>query len=82
MVPKMVAPCGLNFYIFISFHGSWQTKNQNYQPQDEKKLAVFYSHVHSSNKTPFMENPKITMWQQKLQLCWILKLENEMKLKN
>jgi hypothetical protein len=60
----MVAPCGLNFYIFISFHGSWRTKNQNYQPQDEKKIYVFLfpcTLIKQNNKTLFMKNPKITM---------------------
>jgi hypothetical protein len=47
----MVAPCGLNFYIFINFHGPLQTKNQNYQTQDEKNWMFYYPHVHSSNKT-------------------------------
>jgi hypothetical protein len=70
MVPKMVTPCDLNFNIFVSFHGPWQTKNHNYQLQEENKLDVFLStcaFLKQNNKTPFKENPKITMWQQKLQ---------------
>jgi hypothetical protein len=41
----MVAPCGLNFYIFINFHGPWQTKNHNYQTQDEK-IGCFFIHMY------------------------------------
>ncbi len=47
-----------------------QTKNHFYQSQDEKKWDVFLSTctpVKHKNITPFMENPKAKMWQQKLQ---------------
>ncbi len=57
----MVAPCGLYLLIFMD-HA--QTKNHNYQPQNEKKLDGFLStctFIKHNNKTPFMENPKAKM---------------------
>jgi hypothetical protein len=47
-----------------------QTKIHNYQPQDENKFEFFLfacTPIKHNNKTPFMENPKAKMWQQKLQ---------------
>jgi len=41
-----------------------QTKNHNYQPQDEKKFDVFLTMctpIKHNNKIPFMENPKAKM---------------------
>jgi hypothetical protein len=45
---KMVAPCGLNLYIFISNHGPCANKkNHNYQLQDEKKIRCFFIHIYT-----------------------------------
>jgi hypothetical protein len=41
MAPKVVAPCDLNLYILLVFMDHVQTKNDNYQPQDEKKLDIY-----------------------------------------
>jgi hypothetical protein len=40
-----------------------QTKNHNYQPQDEKKFGYFFVHMytHQAEQTPFMENPETKM---------------------
>ncbi len=82
----MVAPCGLDLYIFISFMDHVQTKNHNYQPQDEKnKLMVFCPHVHSSSTTTKHLSWKILKPKcdnkNYRKLCQTFKLENEMKQK-
>ncbi len=57
-----------NIFLLV-FMDHVQTKNHNYQPQDEKKLNVFLptcTPIKHNNKTPFMENSKAKMLQQKL----------------
>jgi hypothetical protein len=50
MTPEMVAPYGLILFLFLFlsiFMDHVQTKNHNYQPQDEKKFGSFinmYTH--------------------------------------
>jgi hypothetical protein len=43
----MVAPCGLNLFIYINFMDHVQTKNHNYQPQNEKKKRWFFIHIYT-----------------------------------
>jgi hypothetical protein len=50
----------------------------------KKKLDVFLSTctpIKQNNKTPFMENSKAKVLQQKYKRCQILKLGSEMRLK-
>jgi hypothetical protein len=64
MAPKVVAPCDLNLYILLVFMDRVQTKNDNYQPQDEKNLDIYFfgcTPIKHNNKTPFMKNPKTKM---------------------
>ncbi len=42
-----MAPCGLNFYIFINFHEPHANKNQNYQPKNENKFQCFLIHMYT-----------------------------------
>ncbi len=60
-----MAPCDLNLYILLVFIDLMQTKNDNYQPQDEN--WYIYTPINHNNKTPFMKNPKTKMWWQKIQ---------------
>jgi hypothetical protein len=54
-----MAPCDLNLYILLVFIDLMQTKNDNYQPQDEN--LYIYTPINHNNKTPFMKNPKTKM---------------------
>jgi len=47
MTPKMVAPCGLNLFILLVFMNHVQTKNHNYQAQDENKIRHFFIHIYT-----------------------------------
>jgi hypothetical protein len=66
----MVARCGLNLFIFINFHEPCANKKiiiMKYKMK--KKIGCFFIHstpIKHNNKTPFMKNPKIKMWQQKM----------------
>jgi len=42
-----MAPCDLNLYILLVFIDLMQTKNDNYQPQDEK----IYIYIHLPTTT-------------------------------
>jgi hypothetical protein len=42
-----MAPCDLNLYILLVFIDLMQTKNDNYQPQDEN----LYIYIHLSTTT-------------------------------
>jgi hypothetical protein len=60
---KMVAPCGIYLFLLV-FMNHGQTKNHNYQAQDENKFGFFLSTctpIKHNNKTPFMKNPKAKM---------------------
>jgi len=61
----MVAPCGLNLFIYINFHEP--CANQKLiiiKHKMKKKLEVFLSTctpIKHNNKRPFMKNPKAKM---------------------
>jgi hypothetical protein len=52
MAPEVVAPCDLNLYIFISFHGPCANKKRIIMNHKMKKNWIYiFSYVHLSSTT-------------------------------
>jgi hypothetical protein len=81
----MLAPCDLNLYFYIVFHGPYAKKIININDKIDKNLDDFLS-THTSikhhNKTLFMENLNPKCDKNKYKNCQIVNLTNEKETKN
>jgi hypothetical protein len=85
IVPKNLAPCGLNlqFYIFFMDHVQKRIININTNTKQIWTIVLStHTPIKHHNNTPFMENSNPKCDKNKYKKCQIFKLENENETKN